>query len=175
MTLVINLVAGPGAGKSTTAAGVFYELKQADVNCELVTEYAKDLVWGENLAQLGNQVYILGKQHNRLWRLQGKVDVVVTDCPLFLSVYYGDHMSDAYKALALELFDSMDNMTWYLQRVKKFNPAGRVQDEAKAKQIDRTLWSLLCEYDVPFDSIEANDGAALLIARKVLDRLGRRP
>src|SRR3954464_5942728 len=109
MTLVVNMVAGPGTGKSTTAAGVFHELKLSGVNCELVQEYAKDLVWADNLKQLGNQVYILGKQYNRLWRLQDKVDVVVTDCPLFLSVYYGQHMSDNFKELALELFRSMDN------------------------------------------------------------------
>ena len=27
-TIVINLAGGPGSGKSTTAAGVFYELKK---------------------------------------------------------------------------------------------------------------------------------------------------
>lgn len=35
---VINLIAGPGAGKSTTAAGVFSRLKFNDINCELVTD-----------------------------------------------------------------------------------------------------------------------------------------
>ncbi len=44
-TLVVNLLGGPGSGKSTTAADVFARLKWQDINCELVTEFAKDLVW----------------------------------------------------------------------------------------------------------------------------------
>jgi len=40
-TKVINLFAGPGAGKSTTAAGLFAEMKRANVDVELVTEYVK--------------------------------------------------------------------------------------------------------------------------------------
>jgi ATP:corrinoid adenosyltransferase len=42
---VINLWAGPGAGKSTTASGLFYLMKTADMQVELVTEYAKDMTW----------------------------------------------------------------------------------------------------------------------------------
>ena len=40
--IVINLLGSPGAGKSTTAARLFYELKMKGVKCELITEYAKD-------------------------------------------------------------------------------------------------------------------------------------
>jgi hypothetical protein len=40
---VLNLFAGPGAGKSTTAAGRVQYLKLADGSCELITEVAKAL------------------------------------------------------------------------------------------------------------------------------------
>lgn len=46
MTSVINLIGGPGSGKSTTAAGLFFRMKSMGVRCELVTEYAKELVSG---------------------------------------------------------------------------------------------------------------------------------
>ncbi len=36
---------GPGTGKSTSAAGLFFKMKLAQMEVELVTEYAKDLVW----------------------------------------------------------------------------------------------------------------------------------
>ena len=49
MTLVVNFFAGPGAGKSSMAAGLFAELKFRGVNCELATEYAKDKVWEGSL------------------------------------------------------------------------------------------------------------------------------
>ena len=40
-TLVINLIGGPGCGKSTIAAELFSRLKKMGVTCELVTEYIK--------------------------------------------------------------------------------------------------------------------------------------
>ena len=60
----------------------------AGVNAELVTEFAKDKVWEESKAVFQNQQYIFGKQYFRLTRLEGKVDVVVTDSPILLSAYY---------------------------------------------------------------------------------------
>ena len=42
--IVVNLFAGPGSGKSTTCAGLFSKLKLAGIYCEMVLEYAKELV-----------------------------------------------------------------------------------------------------------------------------------
>lgn len=165
------MIGGPGTGKSTTAAGVFHELKLSGINCELVREFAKDLVWDDRVHTLGDQLYILAKQHHRMKPLLGKVDVIATDCPLFLSVYYGQHMSEHFKELALELFRGMDNMTWFLRRTKDYNPAGRVQTEEKAKQIDDELYNLLGKYDVDFGVVPANTFAAATIAGYVLKKL----
>lgn len=46
--IIINLYGSPGSGKSTAAAYIFSKLKMKGVECELVTEVAKDLVWDEN-------------------------------------------------------------------------------------------------------------------------------
>ena len=48
MTRVINLLGAPGAGKSTAAAGLFYRMKKEFLSVELVTEYAKDLIYPES-------------------------------------------------------------------------------------------------------------------------------
>ena len=47
-TKVLNLYGGPGVGKSTGAAYIFSMLKLAGINCELVREYAKELVGAED-------------------------------------------------------------------------------------------------------------------------------
>ena len=174
MTLIVNMVAGPGTGKSTTAAAAFAELKQSGVNAELVTEYAKDLVWGRTTATLDNQIYIFAKQYHRLFRLLDQVEVVVTDCPLFLSLYYGGHMSETFKALVLETWNTMDNVTFFLERVKQFNPKGRLQSEDKAKEIDQILYNLLLEHDVDFSDVRADRNAGSTVAELVLDELRRR-
>ena len=55
-TLHINLWAGPGTGKSTMAAGIFAALKWNKIDCELVSEYAKQIVWEESYTKLNNQI-----------------------------------------------------------------------------------------------------------------------
>lgn len=174
MTLVVNLIAGPGSGKSTTAAAVFSELKMNGVNAELVTEYAKDVVWEESLKKLGNQVYILGKQHHRLWRLNGQVDVIVTDCPLFMAMYYGELESNAFKELAWELFNQFDNFNYYVKRVKAYNPKGRVQTEDKARSIDWALQELLENYEVPYDFVTGDREGVKHITQKVMEEIHER-
>lgn len=62
MSLVINLIGGPGAGKSTTAAGLFFLMKCAGLKVELVTEFAKELSYDENWADLKKQLYVLAEQ-----------------------------------------------------------------------------------------------------------------
>ena len=61
MTKVINLFGGPGAGKSTTAAGLFYEMKVRDIKCELVTEYAKDMTY-EKQREFNKTLYCIMKE-----------------------------------------------------------------------------------------------------------------
>ena len=57
-TIIINLFAGPGAGKSTGAAFIFSKLKMLGIDAELVTEFAKDKVWEQNKEAFKCQFYI---------------------------------------------------------------------------------------------------------------------
>ena len=59
--LVVNLFGAPGAGKSTDSAiYIFSQLKINGINAELVTEFAKNIIWEHNRKALTNQIYMLG-------------------------------------------------------------------------------------------------------------------
>lgn len=169
--IVVNFLGGPGTGKSSCRSHLFAELKWRGINCEESYEYVKARVWEDALNAIQNQIYIFGKQHNQLFRLVGKVDVIVTDAPLFNNILYDKKNDELFRALVLREFNSFDNMNFYINRVKPYNPAGRTQTEEGARVIDKEAFETLKQYNVPFEMIDGGPSAASLIADKVIERL----
>lgn len=157
----INLFGGPGIGKSTLAADVFVELKKKHLNCELVTEYAKDLTWQESFNVLKNQVYVWAKQHQRLFRLRDKVDVVVTDSPPILCILYDRENNKLLHELVVQEFQKYDNYNFVLRRNTDlpFQEVGRSQTFEEAIQIDNNIVKVLDMYKIPYTTIDVGSGA----------------
>lgn len=143
-TIVVNLFGGPGTGKSTGAAYIFSKLKLDGIDAELITEYAKDKVWEKNEKVFDCQLYVTGKQSYRIFRCYGEVDVIVTDSPILLGIVYTK--SETLKAAIAEESRKYNNINVYLNRVKKYNPNGRFQNETEAKNIDAQMIELLNTY-----------------------------
>lgn len=171
MTQVINFVGGPSAGKSTMAAQLFGWMKQNRMNVEYVSEFAKDLTWDKALPVLDDQLYVFAEQNRRLYRLLGQVDYIITDSPLFLSLYYVNHgmtkiSSDEQAHVAAHwrvAFEDLVTTTWFLYNNKTYNvirgnrkfiQAGRNQTEAQSKEIDTELISLMDSLLIGYKDIE---------------------
>jgi hypothetical protein len=167
---VINLFSGPGAGKSTTSAGIFYLFKSKyGINCEYVSEYAKLIAWENHPDKLSDQLYITAKQNRGLERLQGKVTYAITDSPLLLGIHYAtNYKLKSYQSMVIELFNSYDNVNFFINRKKKYNPAGRFQTEEEAQKIDVEIKSLLNKLGIPFVEIDGDINAPQKIADIVL-------
>lgn len=73
-TIVINAFAGPGAGKTTSCLEVAEKLKKQGFVTEYVQEYAKELVYDNNLIMLDghyeHQFAILNEQMKRINRIR---------------------------------------------------------------------------------------------------------
>lgn len=170
--IVINLFGAPGAGKSTGAAYIFSELKLAGVNAELVTEFAKDKVWEDSKGVFKSQPYIFGKQNFRLERLREKVDVVVTDSPIFLSILYNNQKEFKYfEPFVKEVFDSYNNHNYFVNRVKPYNPKGRFQTSDESDEIAKELTDLLKDWDIDFVAIEGNKEGYNKIVSEIIEEL----
>ncbi len=170
---VINLFAGPGAGKSTTAAGIFHLMKIEGMNVELVTEYAKEMTWEKRHNILTDQLYILAKQHRRVNRLKSEVEYVVTDSPFLLSIHYrGKDYSETLDRLVLELWQEYENFNFFLERVKAYVPIGRSQTEDEARKIDVAMRDMLTRHRIPFETVPADHDAAPRIFARVKQLAG---
>lgn len=150
---VINLFAGPGTGKSTTAAALFAELKYRGVNCEYIPEYAKDAAWeGRSKKFFKAQQLIYGKQSWRFDRVKDEVDIMITDCPLMMGLVYmpSDFPMPSLRYVIHEDYNRYENLNFFLKRNKVYNPKGRNQTEAEAKQLDQDIRDMLDRTDIGY-------------------------
>ena len=152
---------GPGAGKSTTASALFAKMKRSYYNVELVTEYAKDMVWEERHKIFGEQDYITAQQNKRLRRLIGKVDFAITDSPILLGMCYipQDYYISCFRQFIWEIFSSYNNLNFYIEREKGYVQIGRNQSASEAMEKDNLMYNVLKTYQVPFHSIAGNEHA----------------
>lgn len=174
-TKVVNLYAGPGTGKSTTAAALFAELKYRGVNCEYVQEVAKWATWeGRGDKFFADQMRITAEQAYLQNILKDQVDIIITDSPVFLGAVYHDrdYPVAALTACMIQTYEMYDNLDILLVRNpnRGYNTKGRSQTENEAKQKDRELELLLNtmvkEYEkLDFSRETPNKIIDLMIAR----------
>ena len=168
---VINLWGGPGSGKSTAAAGLFYEMKKLQLQVELVTEYAKDVTWEQRYNLLDDQLYIFAKQQRRIARLVNSgIQWVITDSPIPLGLVYmkPNSLSENFPKLVMEVFNNYDNYNFFLQRQFEYNPVGRNQNLEQAEMYDRKISTLLDACKIPFITIKGGEIAVEQIIQQVV-------
>lgn len=172
--IVVNMCGAPGAGKSTGAAYVFSKLKMAGVNAELVTEFAKDKVWEESHAVFENQLYMLAKQYFRMTRCENKVDVIVTDSPLLLSLIYNtnkERLGIEFEQLTVRLFNYYDNMNYFIKRNKPYNPIGRFQTEEESNELSKEIKDLFTHVGYSMKEIVGDITGYEIIVEEVLEKI----
>lgn len=143
MCVVINLWGGPGCGKSTTMAKIFSELKIKGYNVEMVSEFAKDLVYEKRNETMKDELYIFAKQNHRLFRVKDKVDIIVTDRPLPLTcVYdkvYGKNDKNLH-TLVRRTFKEYDNINILLGfNEDNYKKEGRLQTKEEALNLHHKI------------------------------------
>ena len=170
--IIVNMSAGSGAGKSTNSARLFAMLKDKGIEVELVTEFAKDLVWEGRDKAFECQPYIFGKQLYRIQRVSDSVDVIITDSPIFLSAIYDREQDINFKNFILSQMNNFDNLNIYLNRVKPFNPNGRNEGSIEeAKVNDRKVLDFLNENKIEYKAINGDAEGCERIFNLITDKL----
>lgn len=157
-TLVVNLFGSSGLGKSTLAAEIFVDLKKSGASVELVTEYVKSWAWEQRSpVGLENSLYIFAKQLRREAILYGKVDTIITDCPLGLCAAYEQFyepgrtiVHDLFRATRKHQIDSgrVKHLDFHLMRQFPYKKEGRYETEEEALRVDQIIRQMVPTHPV---------------------------
>lgn len=148
-TVVVNMFAGPGAGKTTCAWEIASALKKRGRVVEYVSEVAKEYVWDENTEMLDgsikNQRSLFEEQDRRVQRLMGKVEVIVTDSPILLNAIYLKEKNADFNNEVINRFKKQRNFNVFVERGKKYEKEGRIHNYEESLNIDKQIQDLLSE------------------------------
>ena len=168
MSKIINLFGGPGIGKSSIASGLTYKLKKKHINCDNPYEFPKALAWDENHSAIQDQLYVLANQHRGIVKSFGKVDYIVLDSPILLSLTYRNYYKgteypsslygESFDKMVLDTFNQYDNINIVLDRADGVhNNDERYQNLEESKELDGVIENSLIENNIPFHKIKVDD------------------
>ena len=164
MSKLINLFGGPGIGKSSIAAGIFYKLKKKHISCNNPYEFPKTLAWDNNIPAIKDQLYVFANQHRGIAQSYGKVDYIIIDSPILFSKIYHSYYTQEYPAefygdsfhkMILELHNKYDNINILLERAEGVhNEEERFQDYEESLVIDDLCKKILDENNIPYHTVK---------------------
>lgn len=164
MSKLINLFGGPGIGKSSIAAGIFYKLKKKHVSCNNPYEFPKTLAWDNNIPAIKDQLYVFANQHRGIAQSYGKVDYIIIDSPILFSKIYHSYYTNGYPAefygdsfhkMILELHNKYDNINILLERANGVhNDEERFQNYEESLMIDKLCKKILEENNLPYHTVK---------------------
>lgn len=133
-------------------------MKQKRASVELVSEYAKQLVFEDRLNVLKNdQLYVFAKQHRKVLILQDTVDYIITDSPFVQGInYLGDdsiYDKTSLTTLMLGAHNRYPNYNILLCRVADipYEQMGRYQNEQQANAVSNKIINFLQSHNIKFD------------------------
>ncbi len=175
MSKIINLFGGPSIGKSTQAAGLYYEMKKAGYNVEMPYEFPKLQAWERNVYAVKDQFYITANQHRNISRLYGQVDYIIVDSPILFGLIYKDryNLEPEYPAMfygykfdefIVDLHKHYDSINIVLERdITMYQSDGRFQNLEESIEIDKEIIGMLDRYEVEYFKVPINNDTATSI------------
>lgn len=168
MTKVINLYSGPGGGKTSIAAGLLYELKRRHINCDAPYEFPKLLAWDENHSAIKDQLYVIANQHRGIVKSWGKVDYIIMDSPILLSLVYKRYYdgleypsnlyTESFDKMVLDIHSKYDNLNILLKRGNGgYNEKERYQSLEKSIELDYLIQKMLDDNGIEYIEVEIGD------------------
>jgi len=165
---VINLFGGPGIGKSSIASGITYKLKKNHITCDNPYEFPKLLAWDENHSAIADQLYVLANQHRGIVKSYGKVDYIVLDSPILLSLTYKSYYKnndypaslygESFDKMLLDVFNKYDNINIVLKRTDgNHNEDERYQNLEESIDLDISIENSLIKNNIPYHLVKVGE------------------
>jgi hypothetical protein len=131
------------------------------------------MVWEGNEEAFKNYAYVFGQQSFRLSRCKDKVDVIITDSPLPLSIFYNEDtvLGESFNETVMNVFNSYENLNYFLNRTAPYSSVGRFQTEEESDALKQPMIDLLNERGIVFTEHNGDIKGCEEIIEDIMDYL----
>jgi predicted ATPase len=144
----------PGSGKTTLSAKLFADLKIAGFNIALMDEYIQKYIRNGTDIQSFDQFYVFAKLLNQEdIALRSDFDLVITDAPLLINVFYTKLRNDAFwedqLSIAKKFEEEYPSLNIFLTAEKdknKYNNKGRIHRFDQAVEMEKDMINFMSLY-----------------------------
>lgn len=150
---MINLFAGPGAGKGKAARKIVEALKGNGVAAAYVPGPQKEML-KKDPKQLDRtiktQKKLYGLQKERLKKEAKLSKVIVTDSPLSVYPLYVKKPDIGFSKEVIKDFRKDQSLNIYLEREAEYQRGDRKESLRESEDIDLSIWQMLKHFRIPF-------------------------
>ena len=178
MTILLNLLGGPGVGKTSLGAQIFAYLKAHFINVEFVQEYVKSWVYEGKEINKYNQYTLFGIEVNNQSSLFNKVKFLIADSPVMLTAFY-QYFYNKKNTLSIPCHDFYDTaikenkievINFFLPRMRDYNLAGRYQTQEESDCAAELLKAWLNIEGYEYTVLSCNDEDRLKEVIKAIEK-----
>lgn len=144
-------------------------------------EFPKALAWDNNQSAIQDQLYVLANQHRGIVKSYGKVDYIVLDSPIILSLVYRNmyegtsypstlYSSDHFDKLVIDIHNQYDSINILLERSNRgiHNNDERYQNLEESIKLDNKIEETLINNNIPYHKIKVGNNTV----KKIVKLLG---
>jgi len=155
MTIFINLVGGPGCGKSTTAAGLYAELKKEPLTVEFLREPIQRHILEGNTMRMASQISLFAEDLLQMDSVNGKVDICIRDTSLLNNIVYDCTDNYLFHSLVLQEYHKYANLDFFINRQNiQFQEYGRIHTYQESLLLDERIKDIYRVSNIPLLEVD---------------------
>lgn len=150
---IINLFAGPGAGKGKAARKIVEALKGKGITAAYVPGPQKKMLKKDPKQLDGSiktQKKLYGLQKERLKKEAKLSKVIVTDSPLSVYPLYVKKSDMGFSKEVIKDFRKDQSLNIYLEREAEYQRGDRKESFQQSEDLDLSIWQMLKQFRIPF-------------------------
>ncbi len=150
---MINLFAGPGAGKGKAARKIVEALKGNGVAAAYVPGPQKEVLKKDPKQLDGTiktQKKLYGLQKQKIKKEAELSKVIVTDSPLSVYPLYVKKQDEGFSKEVIQDFRKDKNFNIYLERGAEYQKGERKENLQQSEDLDLSIWQMLKHFQIPF-------------------------